>query len=63
MSCLWKTCVDRTIISVETRFENQYPGAFYDLMTTYKRRCSSKKDVEKRRYVGHDDIVCYFHHY
>ena len=32
-------------------------------MTTYKWRCSSKKDVEKRRYVGHDGIVCYFHHY
>lgn len=52
---------DLNIISIETRFDNHYPGAFFDLMTSYRRRCSSKRDVESGEYVGHDEIVVYFH--
>lgn len=52
---------DRTIVSVETRFHHSYPGAFFDFMSKYKRRCSSRKDVEVGEYVSRDEIVCYFH--
>lgn len=52
---------DMSVVSTDSRFENQYSGAFFDLMTTYRRRCSSRRDVEERRYVNHDQIVCYFH--
>lgn len=52
---------DRAIISTEDRFDNQYPGALFDFMTNYERRCSSRHDVEEDNYVSRDEIVCYLH--
>lgn len=52
---------DRTIIGIETDFHNKYPGAFFDFMTNYQRRCSSRHDVEKDRYVERNEIVVYLH--